>query len=250
VSVTYAPPESLLESRTFKRLLAFSLAGHVALFLVLTFRPHRSSMLISTSPVMVNMVDVPKPAAARPAAKKPVAKPPPKPEVKPEPPKPKPAVNEVVIPKEPAPLAAKPKPVAKPEPAPKSAEELLAELAKKVEERNPPPPEPVARTESGPTAAIAGGPGVFDPMLSPWVARVKLAVRANWSGAQLCKGVPVFNLEVAENGALRDIELAESSGDRYCDESAERAIRKSDPLPAPPRGALALELGMTLKDTL
>ena len=81
---------------------------------------------------------------------------------------------------------------------------------------------------------------MFDPTFSPWVARVKTAVRANWSGAQLCKGIPVFNLEVAENGALRDIELAKSSGDRYCDESAERAIRKSDPLPAPPRGALAL----------
>ena len=247
MSVTYAPLESLLESRTFRRLLAFSLAGHVALFLVLTFQPHRTAVLISPSPVMVSVVDVPKPAAARPAAKKPA---PPKPEVKPEPPKPKPAVNEVVIPKEPAPLPPKPKPVAKPEPAPKSAEELLAELTKKVEERNPPAPEPVAAAEPGPAAPIVGGPGVFDPVFSPWVARVKLAVRANWSGAQLCKGVPVFNLEVAENGALREIELAHSSGDRYCDESAERAIRKSDPLPAPPRGALALELGMNLKDTL
>ena len=75
-------------------------------------------------------------------------------------------------------------------------------------------------------------------------------VHSNWSGAQLCKAVPVFTLEVDESGALRDLELAKSSGDRYCDESAERAIRKSDPLPAPPRGALALELGMNPKDTL
>ncbi|MEX2206347.1 MAG: energy transducer TonB [Myxococcota bacterium] len=251
MSTLYVPPESLFESRTFKRLLSYSLAGHVLLFLVLTFRPHSSAVLISSTPVMVNMVDLPRPAAARPAAKKPEVKPPPKPpEAKPEPPKPKPAVNEVVIPKEPAPLAKpKPKPVEKPEPAPKSAEELLAELTKKVEARNPQPELPPA-PEPGPPAPMAGGAGVFDPTFSPWVARVKLAVRANWSGAQLCKGVPVFNLEVGANGALRDIELAKSSGDRYCDESAERAIRKSDPLPAPPRGALALELGMTLKDTL
>ncbi len=247
MSVIYAPPESLLESRTFKRLLAISLAGHVALFLLLTFRPHRNAVLISSSPVLVNMVDLPKAAAARPAPKQPA---PPKPEAKPEPPKPKPAVNEIVIPKEPAPLPVKPKPaVAKPEPAPKSAEELLAEITRKVEERNPQPELPAPR-EPGPEAPIAGGPGVFDPTFSPWVSRVKLAVRANWSGAQLCKGVPVFNLEVSDDGSLRDIELAKSSGDRYCDESAERAIRKSDPLPPPPRGALALELGMSLKDTL
>ncbi len=247
---SYAPVEGLLESRTFRRFLAFSLAGHVVLFLALTLRPHRSAMVISPSPVMVNMVDVPKPAAA-PPARKPAAKaPPPKPVAKPEPPKPKPKVNEVVIPKEPAPLAAKPKPAAKPEPAPKSAEELLAELTKKVEARNPPSELAAPSEPPGPAAPMVGGPGVFDPVLSPWVARVRTVVHSNWSGAQLCKGVPVFTLEVGENGALRDLQLAQSSGDRYCDESAERAIRKSDPLPAPPRGALALELGMSLKDTL
>ena len=246
---SYVPIESLLESRSFRRLLAWSLAGHVVLFLVLTFRPHSSAVLISASPVMVNMVDLPR-SAAPPAAKKPDVKPPPKPpEAKPEPPKPKPAVNEIVIPKEPAPLAKpKPKPVEKAEPT-KSAEELLAELTKKVEERNPQPELPPA-PEPGPPAPLAGGAGVFDPVFSPWVARVKTAVRANWSGAQLCKGIPVFNLEVGDNGKLRDIELSKSSGDRYCDESAERAIRKSDPLPPPPRGALEIELGMSLKDTL
>lgn len=247
MSTTYVPPESLLESRAFKRLLAFSLAGHIALFLVLTFRPHRTPVLISTSPVMVNVVDVPKPAAAAPAAKKPAAKLPPKPE----PPKPKPKVNEVVIPKQPAPLAAKPKPVERAEPPPKSAEELLAELTKKVEERNPPTAtESAASAAPGPAAPIAGGPGVFDPVLSPWFARVKMVVHSNWSGAQLCKGEPVFTLDVAENGSLRDLALAESSGDRYCDQSAERAIRKSVPLPPPPRGAMIFDIGMSLKDTL
>ena len=248
MNVIYVPPESLLESRTFKRLLAFSLAGHIALFAVLTFRPRSSAVLISASPVLVNMVDLPKPASARPAAKKPEEKPP---EAVPEPPKPKPEVNEVVIPKEPAPLVVKPKPkpVEKPEPAPKSAEELLSELTKKVEERNPQPELPPP-ADPGPPAPAAGGAGVFDPAFSPWVARVRVAVRANWSGAQLCTGVPVFNLEIAENGALRDIELAKSSGDRYCDESAERAIRKSDPLPAPPHGAASVEFEMTKEVTL
>ena len=249
MSAHYAPLESLLASRTFRRLLAFSLAGHLAIFLVLTFRAHLNAVLISPSPVLVNLVDVPKRAAAPPAAAKPVEKPaPPKPVVKPEPPKPKPVVNEVVIPKEPAPLAAKPKPVAKPEPAAKSAAEILAELTTRVEERNP-PPEPAAPSAPGPAAPIAGGPGVFDPMLSPWVARVRSVVRQNWSGAQLCKGIPSFAVEIEANGRLSDIELAESSGDRYCDESAERAVRKSDPLPAPPRGAMSVVLALNPKET-
>jgi TonB family protein len=246
VSAFYEPPESLLESRGFRRLLAFSLAGHVLLFVVLTFRPPSHATLISPSPVMVSMVDMPKPAAPA-AVKKPAAKPPPpKPEPKPEPPPPpKPVVDEVVIPKELKPLPTKPKPVPKPvekaEPT-KSAEELLAELTKKVEERNP-TPEPVAKAEPGPAAPIAGGPGTFDPLLSPWVARVESVVRANWSGAQLCKGVPTFDIDVEASGALNDISLAKTSGDRFCDESAERALRKSNPLPPPPQ-AMALRLNL------
>lgn len=245
MSAFYEPPESLLESRGFRRLLAFSLAGHLILFVILTLHPRSSATLISPSPVMVSVVDVPKPAAA--AVKKPAAKPPPpKPEPAPEPPKPKPVVDEVVIPKEPKPLPAKPKPVPKPveKPEPtKSAEELLAELTKKVEAQNP-TPEPVAPPVPGPAAPIAGGPGTFDPLLSPWVARVQLVVRANWSGASLCKGVPTFDIDVDAAGTLNDLSLAKSSGDRFCDESAERALRKSNPLPPPPQ---AMELRLNLQ---
>jgi hypothetical protein len=118
-------------------------------------------------------------------------------------------VNDV-IPKEPALLPAAR--WSRTEPAPKSAEELLAELTKKVEERNP-TPEPAAPPAPGPAAPIVGGPGVFDPVFSPWVARVKLAVRANWSGAQLCK-VP-FNPRRQRRPTAREVVR-----DRYCDESA------------------------------
>lgn len=252
MSTLYVAPESLLENRTFRRILIFSLLGHVALYVGLVFHPFSSqAVLISPSPVMVNMVDLPKPAAPPPAAKKAAPKPPaPKPEVKPPPPPPKPVVNEVVIPKEPAPLAKpKPKPVAKPEPKPKTAEEILAELTAKVEAENP-EPEPVvqAKVEPGPATPIVGGPGVFDPLMSPWIAKVSQVVHSNWSGAQLCTGTPIFNLDIAASGALNGLELAESSGDRYCDEAAERAIRKSDPLPAPPRGAMEVEFRLTKKD--
>lgn len=256
----YVPPESLLESKAFRRLLAFSLAGHLLLFAILTLHPRGHAELISPSPVMVNVVQAPPAAPAKPAAPKAEPKPPPpKPEVKPPPPPPpKPVVNEVVIPKEPAPLPAKPKPAPKPvekpaeKPEPsKTAEQLLAELTQKVETEHPdsvpetPPSAPVA-----PAAPIAGGVGTFDPLLSPWVARVKTVVQANWSGAQLCKGVPKFDVDVDANGGLSDIELAESSGDRFCDEAAERALRKSNPLPPPPRGAMSVTLELSQKGSM
>ena len=246
----YVPPESLLDSKAFRRLLVFSLVGHVVLFAVLVFHPHGRAELISPSPVMVNVVQAPPQPQAKPAAPKPA---PPKPEVKPPPPPPpppKPVVNEVVIPKEPAPLAKpKPKPVEKPEPAPKTAEQLLAELTNKVEAEHPEPP-PLPSAPVGPAAPVAGGAGTFDPLLSPWVARVRNVVQANWSGAQLCKGVPKFDVDVDANGGLSGIELAESSGDRFCDEAAERALRKSNPLPAPPRGAMSITLELSQKGNM
>jgi len=256
----YVPPESLLESKAFRRLLAFSLAGHVLLFAALTFRPRSRAEVFTANPVMVNVVAAP--PAARPTAPKPVAKPapkppPPKPEVKPEPPPPppppKPVVNEVVIPKEPAPLAKpKPKPApAKPETPPKSAEQLLSELTQKVEAEHPDSvPEqapPAPELPEGPPTGVAGGPGTFDPAMAAWQGRVKALIHSNWSGAQICKGTPVFDLDIDASGGLEDLSLATSSGDRYCDESAERAVRKSIPLPASPRGAISIELVLNPK---
>jgi TonB family protein len=250
----YVPPESLLDSKAFRRLLVLSLIGHVVLFVALTFRPHWGTQRFAPSPVMVNVVAAPPQPQARPAAPKAAPKPPPtpKPEVQPPPPPPKPVVNEVVIPKEVAALKPpKPKPVAKPEPKPKTAEELLADLTNKVEKEHPdsvpdvPAEAPPADTPQ--TTQVIGGPGVFDPVMSPWIARVGSILKSNWSGAQLCsKGYPVFDVDLDSGGAVESLQLATSSGDRYCDESAERAIRKSSPLPAPPRGAIGLKLNMSI----
>jgi protein TonB len=155
-----------------------------------------------------------------------------------------------VIPKEPAPLAKpKPKPVA--EPKPKTAEQLLAELTQKVEAEHPDsvpdvPPAPVREA----TAAAAGGPGIFDPAMASWQQRVKALIHSNWSGAQICKETPIFDLEIDAAGALESLELSKSSGDRYCDESAERAVRKSIPLPPSPRGAIEIEVVLNPKALL
>ncbi len=221
-----------MQSRAFRRLLGWSLAGHLIVYLSLVIHPFRSTDLIAATPVMVQMVDmpkgVPKPAPAKPAPK---VKPPEEKKVEPPAP-PKPVVKEIVIPKEPAPLA-EPKP--KPAAPPPSAEELLAKMTEKVEaqEAATAPAEEPAQAEEA-TAATEFSPGRFDPVLSPWLARVKTVVRANWSGASVCKGAAQFDVDIDPGGQLTSIELAQSSGDSYCDSTGERALRKSNPLPPPP----------------
>jgi TonB family protein len=247
VSSVYVPAESLLQSRAFRRLFAFSLAGHLIVFAALVLRPSRHARLISPSPVMVQVVSAPKAAAPKPAPAK--LAPPPKAEPKPEPapPPPKPVVKEIVIPKDVKALPEKPKPAPAPvekKAPPPTAEELLAKITERVEAQeaaNAPPAPP-----SEAPAPIEGAPGEFDPLLSPWVARVKAMVRANWSGAAMCKGAPQFDVDIDAGGQLTHIQLAQSSGDRYCDATAERALQKSNPLPPPPS---ALSLTLDLRPT-
>ncbi|HXZ84714.1 MAG TPA: TonB C-terminal domain-containing protein [Myxococcota bacterium] len=253
MSSFYVPAESLLHSRTFRRLLAFSLAGHILVFVALVVHPFRRETTFSATPVMVNLVAAPKlPPAPKPPAPKPQVKEVPKPEPAPPPP-PKPVVKEIVIPKEPQPLAKpKPKPEPeppklekKPEPPPPTPEELMAKISEKVEaeESAKAPPNPPADT--GP---VQGGAGVFDPVMAAWQARVSSFVRSHWAGASICQGSPKFDVDVDAGGRLSNIQLAESSGDKSCDETGERALRMSNPLPAPPR-ALSLTLNLNPKDT-
>lgn len=247
MSSFYVPTESLLQSRAFRRLLAFSLAGHVVVFLALVLRPSRNAQLISPSPVMVQVVSMPKSAAPKPALAKPAPPPKEKPLPPEPPPPPKPVVKEIVIPKEVRPLPEKPKPApAEPKTPPPTAEELLAKMTEQVEAKEAANAPKEAPTEA--PAATEAAPGAFDPLLSPWVARVRTLVRANWSGASLCKGTPQFDVDIDGGGQLTHIALAESSGDSYCDDTAERALRKSNPLPPPPR-ALSFTLSLNPKDT-
>ncbi len=250
MSSFYVPTESLLQSRAFRRLLAFSLVGHLVVFLALVLRPSNRGQLISPSPVMIQVVSAPKSAAPKPAPAKPAPPPKEKPAPpEPAPPPPKPVVKEVVIPKDVKALPEKPKPkpaAAEAKKPPPSAEELLAKMTEQVEAKeaaNAPQEAP----KEAPTA-IEGAPGAFDPLLSPWVARVRTLVRGNWSGASLCKGTPQFDVDIDAGGQLTHIALAESSGDSYCDDTAERALRKSNPLPPPPR-ALSFTLSLNPKDT-
>ena len=253
MSSFYVPTESLLQSRAFRRLLMWSMAGHVIVFLALVVRPlFNRSDLISPSPVMVQLVAMPKaPASPKPAPE--AAKPPPEPPKEapkpPEPPPPaKPVVKEIVIPKEPAPLPAKPKPVPKPvdKTPPPSAEELLSKMTQRVEAEEAAKAPPDAPAAESPVAATATA-GRFDPLLSPWVAQVKVRVNSNWTGATVCTTAALFDVDVSADGRVNDVKLTQSSGDANCDATAWRAITKSSPLPPPPQAA-TYELNMDPKD--
>jgi len=255
VSSFYVPAESLLQSRKFRRLLVISLVGHISVYAALVLRPFHHETRFTASPVMVDLVAAPKlPPAPKPPAPKPAVKEAPKPEPAPPPPPLKPVVKEIVIPKEPQPLAKpKPKPVEappapkKPEPPPPSAEELMAKINEKVEAQEAakaPNPNP---TEEANTPPLPGGAGVFDPVMAAWQARVSAVVRSHWSGASICQATPKFDVDVDAGGHLSNIELSESSGDKSCDETGERALRMSNPLPPPPR-AISLTLNLNPKD--
>jgi protein TonB len=217
---------SLLASPEFRRLLLWSCAGHLALAVALGASPLLRWRSHLEAPVYVDIV-----------TSLPEAAPPPQPAPpKPEPPKPAPeqppkqVVDEIVIPEKPRPKpkarprteVAKPQP--KPEPKPEKApslEELMAEL----------------RKEAPPARAAAPSGGVLDPERAAYKKRVEALVASNWVGARNCSArlsFPVWDVQLAASGEVQSASLARSSGDRYCDESAEQAIYKSQPLPPPP----------------
>ncbi len=206
--------ENLLESEDFRRLLAWSAGGHLILALLLVFgQVLRPASRIDASPVFVEVVAV----APQPPA----------------PPPPRQVVKEVVIPKQPEKLP-EPKPPPrrvekKPEPPPPSADQILAQLRQKVSDRP-------AKT-AAPASAAAGR---FDPEMAVYQKRIQSMLYANWAGARHFLGqgelVAHFEADVLASGQLRSVELVGSSGNRYFDESAERAIRRAAPFPEPPLG--------------
>ncbi len=221
---------------------------HVALFVLANLRQYANrTALTPPASVMVELVAPPSSAApGRSPAVEP-ARPKPKPErvvnlpkPKPQPPKPK----AVELPK-PA-----PKPAAKPMPKPevpkseapaeptKSAAEVLAALRDRVSTR------PDTETPAAAAASAAAG-GRFDPEMAAYHNRVKALLRSNWANGAFANDPSLkaqYLVRVDSGGGILSIDLVHSSGNPFFDESAERAIKKSAPWPAPPRGAFELDL--------
>lgn len=247
--------------RELRRFMAYSAVGHVLLVLALAFVPEPRSTLTPQGVVSVRLVDAgalsgapePAPPKPEPEPKPPEPKPepepvPPEPEVKP---KPKPPVEDVVLPEEPTepePEPPKPKPEPEPKPVQEQPEpepepeveydELLAELREERGEEQPPASEQTARAEG--TAGVPGSPdgAPIDPEHAAWIRRAKLHVTRNWVLASGFRTQPLsarVTVRLDPQGrVLGAPRVTDSSGNPWYDESALRAIEKSDPLPPPP----------------
>ena len=218
--------DSLLASDGFRRMFAFSAAAHVVGALVLTFGALPYSAPELPPPVFVEVVaDPAPPPPARQRVKEPVVIP------KQSKPKPKPVVKVAPKPKP------KPKPVAKPKPKPPSAAELMAQLRKNVDEREP--------SDEEPARATPAARGRFDPIMAVYRRKVIALLQSNFTGARAFSSDPGlrarYEVRIDIVGGVRGVSLLSSSGNSYFDDSAERAIHKT-PFPAPPRGEVTLDI--------
>jgi protein TonB len=239
--------------RWFRRAVAISVAGHVLLLLLAFFSPFPRSHSTVALPGVVNvsLVAAPPgpPAAARPAPKPP-APAPPKAEVKPPEPQPAPKPPEVkadkkLLPKDPnREPKPKPKPAVAPKPAPtkplgydQAIDSLREELGEEASDA--PDPELMASVRPGARSGPPGeGPGVaVDPEVAAWMRRVKIQVTKAWVVAPgLRRQVIQAQVRVTldATGNVLGVQVTDSSGNPWYDESVVRAIEKATPLPPPP----------------
>jgi len=233
--------ESLEEERQrrFRRFVAISAAVHAAAVLGVMVAPTPTVRTDLPGVVRVDLV-----AASAPPSAAPPAPAPPKPA-----PKPKPKPEKVVIPEEPTP----PKPEAKPEPEPERApappepaepaeaaeenvgyEDVLAELREQEAQEGG----GAVGAETGARSGPPGGPGIrVTPEVMAWMRRAKVHVTRAWVLAPGFRTEPLqtqIEVELTASGGVQDTGVARASGNPWFDESAERAIRKASPLPAPP----------------
>ncbi|WDP93152.1 MAG: TonB family protein [Desulfobacter sp.] len=151
------------------------------------------------------------------------------------------------------------KPKAKKNPE-KELEKARQALAQKVEAQNR---EQIDQALKRMQQAVAGqgrglkkGPGLgagtgrADPgPLEIYKMKIQLHVSKNWVFNETLAGmnqnleVTVF-VKILKSGEIRDISYETRSGNRYLDESAKKAIRRSNPLPELPKGMASYEVGL------
>lgn len=240
-----AVDQSLLRSRPFQRLLGASALAHLVFAGVLTFQNWRPLPDLDEAHVVyieeLPAAALPAPSPAKPAPARQQVKEiviPNRPKPKPRPPQAKP------VPAKPDPKPVESKPVAEPEPEAKptqNASSLLDKLREEAKNRQPrgvPEGSPEGKGE------IAG---ILDAEKAAYVKKVQAAIEPHWlSTACQRRAAPRWVVEVASSGATSGLSLGRTSGDRYCDDSAERAILKAQ-LPAPPRG-VPVVLGINFEE--
>jgi len=130
---------------------------------------------------------------------------------------------------------------------PSKLEETLNRLKKQVEKEDR-----SRKTEAGAGAgqagSMAGSPtgtgltsGQFQSRVQVYQAEIAYQVQKNWVFSELMSGgrtdlEAILGFKIRPNGEISDIWFDQRSGNTYLDESAYRAIVKSNPLPPLPTG--------------
>jgi colicin import membrane protein len=226
-------PEPLWGSESFRRLMGWSAGAHLLALLMMVFGGTPWSQSSAQSVVFIDVIAAAAPEPAPAARLK------------------KQVVDEaVVIPKQPKPAVKKkppkkveakpePKPEAKPEPAGPSAQELLAQMRERQAASTV-----VADIRSKHEAQQRGGAvGRVDPRLARYVAEIRSCMysKLTWRDTSRTANLEVrFALDIAPSGKVLKVKLVEGSGNRYLDESAERAIWKCQPFPPPPNSQFSV----------
>jgi len=90
-----------------------------------------------------------------------------------------------------------------------------------------------------PGGALAKGYQMLKP-IDIYKAEIPYHIEKNWAFPEQLTGgdtdlVAVVVIKIMQNGAIKDIWFEKKSGDSYFDESAFKAVKKSDPLPKLPK---------------
>jgi outer membrane biosynthesis protein TonB len=144
------------------------------------------------------------------------------------------------VPAKPEPKPVESKPVPEPEPKAQPTQASSALLDKLREEAKNRPTRGVPEGSPEGKGEVAG---ILDAEKAEYARRVRAAIEPHWisSACERQRTAPRWIVEVGSGGATSEISLGRSSGDRFCDDSAERAILKAQ-LPAPPRGIRVIDI--------
>ena len=127
-----------------------------------------------------------------------------------------------------------------------SVEEAISRLKREVE-REAPPSGGGGETEKAPTTAGAAGtgrgttPADISDRERIYQAEIAYRVQRNWAFSEQVAGghtdlEAALAIKIMPDGEIREIWFDQRSGNRHLDESAYRAIVKSNPLPPLPQG--------------
>lgn len=208
-------------------------------------------------------------AEEKPSPAEPEPAPEPEPETQTAPPRPEPADDVPVLPKEDAkkPEPKKPEPK-KPEPSPTARDAKPTDRKSgegtKPQERSAPSDAPagVAPGETGDqlgrrgastgsplgTTAFGSRIGVENPDFTYgyYLDRLLSLIDAQWQRPNMGEVKAVIHFEIARDGSISNVRVAESSGYNSFDFSALRAVQNAAPFPPLPRGYKHDSLGVNL----